>query len=145
MADDLLLLVNGTDNLLLVTGDDLLLASSTEVAPGPFTVARTVTFNAGTEAVLSTLNRAGKHIRVTNMHATAIVYFTVASNTAGPGAVVTAVAAADDTYPCPAASSVRVPSAGGSQAVVSLISDTATTPVSIETFDMIPDHHGRYD
>jgi hypothetical protein len=108
------------------------------------TALRSAHLNAGTEAKIIRLTRAGKHVLVTNRHATAIVYFTVAGNLNGPSSIVEAEAAADDTYPCGPMQQIRVPSAGGVECIVSIISTDADTPISVTTFDLLPDHHGRY-
>jgi hypothetical protein len=109
------------------------------------TALRSAHLDAGTAAKIIRLTRAGRHIFVTNRHATATVYFTVAGNLNGLSSIVEAEEAADDTYPCGPMQQVRVPSAGGVEVIVSIISTDADTPVSVTSFDLIPDHHGRYD
>lgn len=129
----------------------LLFRPTSDEAPPPSgnvadeTALRSAHLTAGTAAKIIRLTRAGKHILVTNRHTTATVYFTVAGNLNGPSSTVTAVAAADDTYPCGPMQQIRVPSAGGVEVIVSIISTDADTPISVTTFDLLPDHHGRYD
>jgi hypothetical protein len=142
-AATLVVTTGSTGGTLTITDLDTL--TDTVAVDGSATGLRSVHLDASTTAFAVQLTQAGKHVIVHNRHASAICYFTIGANLAGSGAPPTAVAAADDTYPCGPGKQVRVPSTGGTTAVISIISSAAATPVSIRTVDIQPDHRGRYD